>query len=266
MDLSTDPTTHPAETAKVMTVPLGIAVAMLSAAACLAGPFASWLNLNPHKQAIALRAPLASLDESVLAPYRVVKRNVLDPMTLEALGTDMYLSWQLENETLPRKDPLRVAHLLVTYDSGGNNLVPHTPDVCWVGGGYQPAQPHENVELDLTSRPGNRSSAGKPILSVPARVCTFVKTALRNRSKQTVVYTFHCNGRFVATRTGVRILVNAPTNRYAYFSKVELTFPRATRVQSVEGAAMLFDRLLPALVREHWPDFQAAEEAARSGT
>ena len=146
----------------------------------------------------------------------------------------------------------------LTYDSGGNNLVPHTPDVCWVGGGYEPAQPHENVDLDTPSLLANRSS-------VPGRVCTFAKTAMRNRSKQTVVYTFHCNGRFVATRTGVRILVNTPTNRYAYFSKVELTFPGATRAQSVEGAGMLFDRLLPALVRDHWPDFQAAEKAARSG-
>ena len=260
MGLSTEPETHVpgSPRAKVMTVPLGIAVAMLSAAACFAGPFASWWNLNQHKQAIALRAPLASLDESVLMPYRVVKRNVLDAATLEALGTDRYLSWQLENEILPRNDPLRVAHLLVTYDSGGNNLVPHTPDVCWVGGGYEPAQPHENVELNTPSLPADRSS-------VPGRVCTFAKTAMRNRSKQTVVYTFHCNGRFVATRTGVRILVNTPTNRYAYFSKVELTFPGATRAQSVEGAGMLFDRLLPALVRDHWPDFQAAEKAARSG-
>ena len=260
MDLTTEPETHAPKSgqAQVMTAPLGIAVAMLSAAACFAGPLASWMNLNQQKQAIALRAPLASLDESVLAPYRVVKRNVLDQVTLDALGTDMYLSWQLENETLPPKDPLRVAHLFVTYDSGGNSLVPHTPEVCWLGGGYEPAQPHENVELDLTSLPGNRSS-------VPARVCTFAKTALRNRSKQTVVYTFHCNGRFVATRTGVRILVNAPTNRYAYFSKVEMTFPGATRAQSVEGAGILFNRLLPALIRGHWPDFQAAEDAARSG-
>ena len=54
-------------------------------------------------------------------------------------------------------------------------------------------------------------------------------------------------------------------NRYAYFSKVELTFPSATRAQSIEGAGMLFSRLLPALVDEHWPDFEAAEDADGSG-
>ena len=274
MDLSTEPATRPTVPAKanVVTAPLVIAVAMLSAAACVAGPFASWMNLHQHKQAIALRAPLASLDESSLLPYRVVKRHVLDRVTLEQLGTDMYLSWQIENEDLPPTDPLRSAHLLVTYQSGGNSLVPHTPDVCWIGGGYEPAQAHENVELELASALGNPSSvetpttsAGKPTLSVPVRVCTFVKTAQRNRTKHTVVYTFHCNGRFVATRDWVRIRINAPTNQYAYFSKVELTFPSATREQSIEGARMLFDRLLPTLVRQHWPDFQAAEDAARSG-
>ena len=259
MDLSTETagSTFDSADTRVATVPLGIAVAMLIAAACLAGPFASWLDLIQHKSAIPLRAPLASLDERVLAPYRVVRRDAFDQATLEALGTDMYLSWHIEDETLPPNDPLRTAHLLVTYDSGGNSLVPHTPDVCWLGSGYEPAQPHENIEFDLPSLSGK-------VASVPARVCTFVKTAQRNRSRHTIVYTFHCNGRFVATRTGVRILVNAPTSRYAYFSKVEITFHGATRAQGIDGAGKLLNRLLPALVRGHWPDFQAAEDAARS--
>ena len=89
------------------------------------------------------------------------------------------------------------------------------------------------------------------------------KFAVQNRAKHTVIYTFSCNGRFVAARNWVRTLINTPTNQYAYFSKVELTFPFATRAESVVGAGRLFDRLLPALVGDHWPDFEAAEQAAR---
>ena len=241
---------------RVITVPFILSIGMLVAAACLCGPLAFWTDLKSSKQALALRVPLASLDERVLAPYKVTKRIVLDPIMVEALGTDMYLSWQLEDENRPTNDPLRVASLLVTYDTGGRNLVPHTPDVCRLGAGYEAAQPHENVDFEIGSLAVEQRT-------VPVRVCTFVKTAVKNRAKHTVVYTFNCNGRFVAARNWVRTLINTPTNRYAYFSKVELSFPRATRAESVRGAERLFERLLPALVAGHWPDFQAAEQAAR---
>lgn len=258
MDLPTTPEPAKLESPRhrVITVPFAMAVVMLALAACFCGPLAFWMDLNPRKLGIDLRVPLASLDEGVLAPYRVIQRNVLDPITVEALGTEMYLSWQLEDDSRPKNDPLRSASLFVTYDTGGATLVPHTPDKCWIGGGYEPAQAHENVDLELGVGAGDR-------LTVPVRVCTFVKTSLRNRAKQTVVYTFNCNGEFVASRTGVRILVNKPTNRYAYFSKVEIAFPGASRADSVRGAAMLFERLMPALVASHWPDFGAAEQAAR---
>ena len=78
-----------------------------------------------------------------------------------------------------------------------------------------------------------------------------------------MIYTFHCNGRFTATRTGVRLLLNDLTNTYAYFSKVEVSFPGATRQQSIDGAWKVYDRLLPVLLKAHWPDFEAEEEAVR---
>jgi len=154
--------------------------------------------------------------------------------------------------------------LLVTYYSGGHNLVPHTPDVCYLGAGYQPGRAHENVTLSVPEL----GAAGAKLW---VRVLTFVKTAIFDRQDVSVVYAFHCNGRFVETgafvdpRTAVRLLLNDPANTYAYFSKVEVSFPRATREQSLKGAAKLFGAVLPVLVKEHWPDFEAAESAARTG-
>ena len=174
----------------------------------------------------------------------------------EALGTSNYLCWVLEDTSVAPRDPLRSVDLFVTYYSGGNDLVPHTPDVCFVGGGYQPAQPHKNIEFELPLDDPRMAT-------IPVRVCTFAKTAVFQRKRISVVYTFQCNGKFVATRTGVRFLVNTLANTYAYFSKVEVRFPRATRAQTIEGAKKLFARVLPILSRDHWPDFEAAEQRAK---
>jgi len=236
--------------------PFIVAVALLGAAAILAGPVASLMDFQQGKAALPLKRPLSAMDVDGLLPYRVVQRQVLESVVVDALGTDQYINWVLEDTSVPTADPLRVAHLFVTYDTGGVNLVPHTPDECRLGAGYQPAQPHENVEVNVPH-------LARDLASIPVRLCTFVKTAVFNREEVSVVYTFHCDGRFVATRSGVRLLINDLTNRYAYFSKVEVSFPRATREQSLQGAAKLFDRLLPVLVRDHFPDYAAAESAAR---
>ena len=250
-------TTAPIRTAfRFFTTPFAIAVALLGTAAILAGPVASRMELRQDKAALPLRAALSAMDVEAIRPYRVVERHVLEPTVVEALGTDQYLHWTLEDTSVPAADPLRRAELFITYDTGGRNLVPHTPDECRAGAGYQPAQPHENATVEAPA-------LGSNMRTVPVRVCTFIKTAVFNREKVTVVYTFGCNGRFAATRTAVRLLINDPRNTYAYFSKVEVSFPRASRTESVVGAARLFNRVLPVLTRNHWPDFQAAERAAR---
>lgn len=233
-----------------ITLPFVIAVALLGAAAILAGPVSSWMDFQQGKAALPLKKPLGALDEGVLLPYRTIGRQVLESTVVEALGTDQYINWTLEDTSVPQTDPLRYAHLFVTYDTGGVNLVPHTPDECRLGAGYQAAQPHENIDIDIP-------------MTIPVRLCTFLKTAVFNREEVSVVYTFHCNGKFVATRSGVRLLINDLSNRYAYFSKVEVSFPRATREQCLQGAAKLFGRLLPALIKDHFPDFEAAESAVR---
>ena len=232
--------------AGLFTPPFGIAVAMLGAAVLLAGPVSSWMDFQQGKAALPLKKPLGALEVEKLLPYLTIQRQALESTVVEALGTDQYINWVLEDPSVPQTDPLRYAHLFVTYDTGGVNLVPHTPDECRLGAGYQAAQPHENIDIDVP-------------MTIPVRLCTFLKTAVFNREEVSVVYTFHCNGKFVATRNGVRLLINDLSNRHAYFSKVEVSFPRATREQSLQGAAKLFERLLPVLVKDHFPDFEAAE-------
>lgn len=240
----------------VVTPPFLLAVVLLGVAVVLAGPVSDWMDIKREKLALPLRLPLDALDEASIAPYRVVVRDVLEPAIIEALGTDQYLSWYLVDTSVAENDPLRHAALIVTYDSGGTNLVPHTPDVCRLGAGYQPAQRHENTSVELDGLDAERRA-------VPVRLCTFAKTDVFQREKVSVVYTFFCNGRFVATRSGVRVLINDLSAAHSFFSKVEVSFPGATRSQCLDGARKLLNRVLPVLVSNHWPDFQSAEEEIR---
>lgn len=241
---------------RVVTPAFAVAVVLLGSAAVLSGPGADWLHIKQGKEPLPLKASLDTLSERSLEPYRVLRRLTLEAAVVDALGTDQYLNWALEDTSVPAVSPLRAANLLVTYYTGGSNLVPHTPDVCYLGMGYTPAQPHENQEVDAPHLTGGSQR-------LPVRVCTFARTAVFDHAQTSVVYTFRCNDGYRSTRDGVRLSINHPLNTYAYFSKVEVNFPRATRAQSVEGAAKLFDRLLPVLERDHWPDFRAAEAAAR---
>ena len=240
-------------------MPFLLVVILLAVAAILAGPVAKWMNIELAKKAIQLVRPLSTLTAADLAPYRVVNRAELAPAMVDALGTSQYINWLLEDTSKAPEHTLRFVSLFVTYYSGGRDKVPHTPDECYLGSGYQPTQPHENRNIEVAGIDGDGAT-------VPIRLCTFGKTAVFQRAERTVVYTFHCNGRFVATRTGVRLLINDLSETYAYFSKVEVSFPRATRVQSVEGAAVLFGSVLPKLIENHWPDFDAAERAAKLDT
>ncbi|MEK6676860.1 MAG: hypothetical protein AABZ47_14545 [Planctomycetota bacterium] len=256
---------------KLTSGPLVLAVAILGLFAVVMGPLAGWMGWKQSKRALALRVPLSEVSGDAVFPYQVVRPQTLDSPVVEALGTEQYLSWVLEDASQPLNHPLRFANLFVTYYSGGHNLVPHTPDVCYLGVGYQPARPHENVEVDV-------NTLGPESSSVPLRICTFARTALFNREELSVAYTFYANGRFAATRNRVRVLINDLSATYAFFSKVEVSFfagrndngdirvsQWASREDTVKGAAQLFERLLPALVQKHWPEFEKAERLAKEG-
>jgi hypothetical protein len=246
----------------VLRPPFLVAVGLLLCSALLAGPVASVLGYTRIKQRLELKAELNTLQVEKLAPYALRRvgehdgKVLLRREILDALGTNQYLSWKLEDTALPSKDPLRFVDLNVTYYSGGHNLVPHTPEACMVGGGYNPVR----LEYMDVHVPG----LGLADDRLPVRVCTFGRTKVFNEEQFEVVYTFYCNGRYVATRDAVRVLLNNPKDRYAFFSKVEVSFPGATREDSVRGTEKLLARVLPVLMEDHWPDFEAAERAANA--
>ena len=101
---------------------------------------------------------------------------------------------------------------------------------------------------------------------IPVHMLVFQRSAKFGHQKSLVLYTFHVNGEFRATRTGVRGLLGNPLNRYAYFSKVEVTFGANDALPPVDEGLVagkkFLQAVIPILLADHWPDWEAAEQAA----
>ncbi|MCH7814426.1 MAG: exosortase-associated EpsI family protein [Planctomycetes bacterium] len=239
-------------------------VVVLVGAIIGAGPVAERLAIVLRKQAVPLRQPLNRMDKANLGPYRFIRAYALEQAVVDALGTDLYIDWEFKDERAKGKSPLRRVRLFVTYYTGRPDLVPHTPDQCWLGAGYE-IKERGSRTLDL------HGADAKP-LRVPVRAVTFQKSGIRHRDRPTVVYTFHCNGKFVNGRTEVRRLLANPWDQGAYFCKIEVRFGRqdqtsiaAGREETIEAAGEFLDRVLPVLLRDHLPDWEVFQAEAKSG-
>lgn len=239
-------------------LPFWIAGAILGLAAFVVGPAVVARGGNEVKLPLPLRKPLDKLDREALGPYRFVTSQTMPAAVEDALGTHEYISWLLNDTSIKDKhNPLRRINLFVTYYTGGRNPVPHTPDQCYLGRGYQPIV-KENLKVEMPTIGG----------LVPIRALTFEGSKLLGHEEITVVYLFHCNGRFVETRSRVRDLITSYAEKYAYFSKIEVTFgtgvnaPDPSRQDTIEAARKFLDRVLPVLVDEHFPDWEAVQRGA----
>lgn len=250
-------------------VPFLLCLLVLGSAAVVAGPAAKWAGISLIKEAVPLRKPLDEMRKDDLGPYRFKEARTLPATIIAALGTDVYVSRVYEDtrkEDTRKKvnSPLRYVDMTVTYYSGGANQVPHTADLCMVGSGYQLKQKPQNLNIPVTG-------LGPGPVQVPICVQTFVKSSVQYRAEPTVIYTFHGNGQFTASRNGLRLLITDPRDKYAYFSKVEISFGSGqgggrnpTREQSIEAAREFLSHVLPLLVKEHWPDWEAVKAAEKA--
>jgi len=219
---------------------------------------------SQEKLPVPLKRSLAKLDREALGPYEFTDRAPVNAAVEESLGTSEYITWGFcDTSVTPLSNPLRYLNLHIAYYTGGRDLVPHTPDQCMRGAGYEPVE-SANVEIPI-------GSLGQPI---PLRVLTFEKSSIMNHETPTVCYTFRVNGKFACTRTGVRSEINSFGQQHGYFCKIEVSFgsPRSkprnpTRQESVEAAQRFLNRLLPVLLEDHlpnWDEVVAGEEAANA--
>jgi len=211
------------------------------------------LGVYFKKEPLPLRHPLDRMDESALAPFRIVSRlRIEDPDIIKSLGTSDYVQWVLEDTKADKADPARSVLAFITYYDLPDR-VPHVPEECYLGGGFQ-CLATDQVMLTSDGPEGSRKWL--------ARYLVFGSNQagpLAGGGHVPVLYLFRVNGRYAAGRDEVRIALNRNLlGRHSYFSKVELVFNRNTgappdKAQAIRTGQRLLEVLLPVLEREHWP-------------
>jgi len=207
------------------------------------------------KEPLPLKKSLEGLDERDLTPYKVVlKQKIQNPDTLKALGTGDYIQWILEDTEQAENSPVKEFLLFVTYYRLPDR-VPHVPEECWTGGGYQKLG-SEAVTFEI--------NAGKDFYKeIPAKYLVFApkKTGLWQTGERIPnLYFFKVNGQYAGSRQEARIALNKNLfGKNSYFCKVELVFNRSSiapsKEKAVEASEKLLTVILPILEQEHWPDW-----------
>jgi len=215
------------------------------------------LGVILKKEPLPLRKSLELLDENGLSPYEVVppKLKIENKEVLKSLGTDDYIQWVIEDTEAPAGSPVKRFLLFVTYYQLPDR-VPHVPEECWTGGGYQKLR-SESVALDVDPEAGFKAR-------IPAKYLVFGprKTSLWQSSRRIPnLYFFKVNGQYAGSREQARIALNKNLfGRSSYFCKVELVFNRGSAVPGKEAAVTASEKLLsvilPILEREHWPKWE----------
>jgi hypothetical protein len=216
------------------------------------------LGLALKKEPLPLKRSLDLLDETALAPFRVVaKLKIENEEILKSLGTTDYIQWVLEDPCQPSESPVRRVMLFVTYYALPDR-VPHVPEECYTGGGYQRVATEE-VRFHLAGDGKEREIPGR-YLVFGAKSMDLLFTA----AQFPVLYLFRVNGQYAGSRDGARMALNRNIfSSYSYFSKVELVFNQSpsapTKAEAVAAAEKLLNVILPQLARYHWPDEQGPQ-------
>jgi hypothetical protein len=208
------------------------------------------MKLHFRKLPIPLVKDLQEFDSGKMWPYKLVKKEQISSEVVGELGTKDYLQARYEDTTVGESDPGRNINLFVTYYTGNPDQVPHVPDVCYLGGGYDP----EGAYLDTVKVPGS----GQPDDKVPIRILHFKNNKGITPIYHTVVYFFSVNGKYAEERMKVRWYLGDIRLKYAYFSKVEISFLSLSKLDKesvVRVSEKFFRKALPILVHDHWQDW-----------
>jgi hypothetical protein len=211
------------------------------------------------KEPLPLKKSLDLLDEKALAPYRVVSTEKIEnEEVIKVLGTQDYIQWHLEDDSVPADSAVRCCLLLITY-YGLPDKVPHVPEECYTGSGYQKLS-SDSVVFTLNRDGRQEHLAGRYVVFTGKD-----SDRWRGGAKFSVLYIFRANGEYTNSRTDTRIVLGKNLlRRYSYFTKVEMKFFNVkfgvqmcpSEEQAVSAGQKLLSVILPLLEKEHWPDWE----------
>ena len=223
-----------------------------------------YLGVVLEKDPCPLKKSLEYLDDKELGPYKVVdKRRIEDQEIVESLGTEEYIQWVFEDTEAPADSAVRKLMLFITYYPLVVDQVPHVPEACYAGGGYQKLGDEGVVfEIDNSETGFRRKIRGTYLLFGRKGTASWA-----GLDEFPVLYFFRVNEKYAGGREAARRALGwSIFDNCAYFSKVELAFNQCSSAPSREGAVSAAERLLgvilPVLEREHWPareDMDASE-------
>lgn len=203
-----------------------------------------YLDVYLRKEPVPLRHHLGTIPRIAGRWEAIGDDQVLDEAAIEALGTDKYLSrlYALDGEV---KSGLITLH--IAYYTGLIDAVPHIPDRCFVAAGWTTDTFPSNYKLTLElpgvePEPTLRNRAGEPYMVMQVahpvtgtpesihlpfgearmRATGFVRQDERD-ARLWGGYFFIANHRTTSVPGEIRLLAFNPSERFAYYAKVQLT-------------------------------------------
>lgn len=207
------------------------------------------------KEPLPLKKTLRQLDQAGLGPYKVVlKKKIENKEVIKALGTEKYIQWVLEDTEAAADSSVHNFLLFITYYDKPDR-VPHVPEECYTGGGYQ-RMVSDSVTFEVKS--------GGVEQKVPGRYLIFAGTKsdyAQREHRFPVLYFFKVNGVYANSREQARVSLNKNIfGKSSYFCKVELIFNQKSvmpdKKEAVEAGQKLLNIILPILEKEHWPEWE----------
>ena len=203
----------------------------------------------------------------------------------EELGTEVYLS-RIYSDSTSRSTPSINLH--IAFYTGQIDVVPHVPDRCMVAGGLverhpEPFQfqldidrsawsvdPEHSIggeEIHMTSArnwlTGEEEAVRLPVGDLVLRTSEFFDP--KNAGERIFAgYFFIANGRLTPSPGGVRMLAFNPTERYAYYCKVQFTARGGSDFDSqafMVVVSEMLNGLLPEIMRclPDWAEVQSKQ-------
>lgn len=208
---------------------------------------------------------------------RLGEDQVMSAEAADELGTTNYLSRQyVQTDAPPGEEPHRIL-LHCAYYTGMLDTVPHVPERCLVGNGWDIAGRSKLVPVDLSfedergyprivpdpdidaEEHGTIYTMRSPITRTRVRMPRNLEnlslnvTRFRNEARDAYMhagYFFLANGGVVATADDVRLLAFKLNDDYAYYAKIQFTSLTVDSAEELgEVAGDLLDELMPEIMR-----------------
>jgi hypothetical protein len=206
------------------------------------------------KTPLPLKKSHELLDEDGMGSFKITaKQKIQNKEIVKALGTEDYIQWVVEDLEAPSDSAVKKFLLFITYYHMPDR-VPHVPEECYTGGGFQKISSDGIVF---------KFSADNSNINVPARQLVFANKDPGYFQKLTefpVLYFFKVNGEYSNSRGDARTILNKNIfGPSSYFSKVEIVFNQQgvtpANEEAVAASEKLVNVILPALENKFWPDW-----------